>query len=118
MRANDARQTLPARFTFSQTADEMTNEFFVLFAWLGFGFGFGFSTRPVGLLGRRGFGRAFGFVGRRVSRRRAGLLGRRLEGGLRPRSDQAAGFGEITRRRIGDDGTEFPQIQASVPALG
>ena len=114
MRANDVRQTLPARFAFSQAADEMPNELFVLLAWVGFGF----STGPVGRLGLLGFCRVLRCVGLGLGRLRAGFLDRRLIGGLSPRSDQAAGFGEITRRGIGNDGTELPEILASMPALG
>ena len=64
MGANDRRQALRARFGFSQAADEMTNEYFVLLK--GLDLGLGFRTGQLGLIGIIGLRCGGGWVDRRL----------------------------------------------------
>ena len=116
MGANDRRQALRARFGFSQAADEMTNEYFVLLKGLDLGLGFG--TGQLGLIGIIGLRCGGGWVDRRLGRRGAGVLGRRFVGRFGARLDQSASFGEVTGIGIGDNGAELPKIQAAVVSFG
>ena len=81
-------------------------------------FGFGFRTGLLGLVGNTGLRGGRGLRDRRLGGRRTGVLERRFVGRLGARLDQSAGFGEVTRVGIGDDGAELSEILASVVAFG